>query len=103
MKEKNNYRLNFKMSGVQEGREGVRKMTVKQHNHMRSKRRRSTDCCGAVIHPERLLHVGAQQDFSVTDGATVQVHQEADSSALIEVPIKLVWSDLRSICNDIKQ
>lgn len=58
-----------------------------------------TDCCGAVIHPERLLHVGAKQDLSITDGTTVQVHQEANSSALIEVPVKMVWSDLSTIYN----
>lgn len=68
---------------------------------MRSKQ--CTDCCGAVIHPQRFLHVGAQKDFPITDGATVQVHQEANSSALIEVPIKLVRSDLGTICNNIKQ
>jgi len=56
-----------------------------------------------VIHPQRLLHVGAQQDLSITEGATVQIHQEADGSALIEVPIKLVWSDLSTFCEERKQ
>lgn len=64
---------------------------------------KSTDCCGAVIHPQRLLHVGAQQDLSITEGATVQVQHEANSSALMEVPLKLVWRDFSTFCSDREQ
>lgn len=70
--------------------------------HRDIKTRFSHRCC-AVIHPERFLHVGAQQDLSSTDGSTVQVLQDTNRSALVEVPVKLVWSDLSSISYDIKQ
>lgn len=61
-----------------------------------------TNCYSTVIHPEGLLHVRAQQDFPITDGAAVQVPLDANGSALIGIPIKLVWSDLRSLCHDNK-
>lgn len=61
-----------------------------------------TDSRGAVIHPERFLHVGTQQNFPVTDGASVEVHLYSDGSALIEVPVKVVWTDLNTTCNHNK-
>lgn len=61
-----------------------------------------TDSHGTVIHPERFLHEGTQQDFPVTDEASVEVHVDPDGSALIEVPFKVVWTDLSNTCNHKK-
>lgn len=56
-----------------------------------------------MIHPERFLHVGAQQDFPVTDGVSGEVHLDPDGSALIKVPVKVVWTDLSTTCNHNKR
>lgn len=61
-----------------------------------------TDSRGAVIHPERFFHVGTQQDFPVADGASVEVHLNPDGSASIEVPVKVVWTDISTTCNHDK-
>lgn len=57
-----------------------------------------TNSCGAVIHPERLLHVGAQEHFATAEGARVEVHMDAEGSTLIAVPIKLVRGDVGAAC-----
>lgn len=57
-----------------------------------------TNSCGAVIHPERLLHVGAQEHFATAEGARVEVHVDAEGSTLIAVPIKLVRGDVGAAC-----
>lgn len=56
--------------------------------------KRFTDCCGTVVHPQRLLHEGAKQHFAVTYGARLYVHHEAKGSVSVVVPLKVVRSDL---------
>lgn len=50
-----------------------------------------------MIHPQGLLAFGAQQDLPITEGATVQVDQDAECSALIEEPVEMVRSDLTAL------
>lgn len=60
-----------------------------------------TDGGRAVIHPEGLLHVRAQQDLSGTDGAAVEIHLVAERSVLVGIPLKVIRSDCSTICNEI--
>lgn len=56
-------------------------------------------CVGAVVHPQRLLHEGAQQQLPVADGVAGQVLLDADGSAFVEVPVEIIWSDVRTSWN----
>lgn len=60
--------------------------------------REETHGGGAVVHPQRLLHVGAQEHLATAEGAGVQVHVDAEGSASIEVPVKLLRGDVGATC-----
>lgn len=57
---------------------------------------------GAVIDPQRFLHEGPQQELPVADGAAGQVLLDADGSAFVEVPVEIIWSDVRTSCNQAR-
>lgn len=54
---------------------------------------------GAVVDPQRFLHEGAQQELPVADGVAGQVLLDANGSAFVEVPVEIIWSDVRTSWN----
>lgn len=64
-----------------------------QESRHRSLRETSTHCVGTVVYPRRFLRVAVLQELSIKNGAAVQVHLDANGSALEGVPVNMIGSD----------